>query len=208
MATVKVGSSTKHADVGEEKQSGYFIDGKEVILGRRRGRPPVREKRTNPGWYSQDRKVEACTLYAVYGDVTEVHRLTDIPEATIRAWKQEPWWIEIIKQIYIEQNEGLGTRIHNTLDKTLELLADRLENGDAIYDSRRGEVVRKPMDAKVLAILFDNLSVQRRLNRGEPTSISQKIGTEDRLETLKKEFEKFSKSKTIEGEVSAIIEEL
>jgi len=193
-------------DTPPEKKSGYYvvIEGqpKEIILSKRRGRPPTRDVK-NPKWFSMDRKVEACTLYAVYGNVEEVSKITDIPENHIRAWKQESWWIDLTKQIYIEQNENLGASINNVLDKTLEHLKDRLEHGDYVYDRKSGQLKRKPVDTKVLTILFDNLAVQRRLNRGEPTSISAKLGVEDRLDQLKESFEKFAKAKEIEGVVIA-----
>lgn len=195
---------TVPVDTDKEKASGYYlvIEGKpkEVILGKRRGRPPTREKK-NPKWFSMDRKVEACTLYAVYGNIEQVSKLTGIPEGDLRAWKQEPWWIDLQKQVFIEQNENLSADISNVLNKTLTHLQDRLEHGDYVYDRRSGELKRKPVDTKVLAILFDNLAVQRRLTRGEPTSISKAIGVDDRLSQLKDSFEKFAKTKTIEGEV-------
>lgn len=198
-------------DTNQEKDSGYYvvIDGepKKIVLGKRRGRPPTREKK-NPKWYSQERKVEACTLYAVYGNVEQVSKITNIPEGVVRAWKQEPWWITLQQQIMIEQNEELGSQINKVLDKTLEHLEDRLSNGDYIYNQKTGELDRKPVDTKVLTMLFDNLTTQRRLNRGEPTSISARIGVDDRLSKLADAFEKFSKAKEIEGEVIAVQSEL
>jgi len=186
-----------------EKQSGYFFteeDGttKEIILGRRRGRPP--KPKSNPSWYPQDKKVEACTLYAVYGSIDEVSKYTDVPPATLRTWKNESWWSDITKQVYVESNEGLTAKISNTLDKTLDLLRDRLENGDEKVNGRTGELIRAPIEAKVLTGLFHSLAVQRRLGRGEPTSIKSSIATDDRLKQLSDAFERFSKMKTIQHE--------
>lgn len=180
-------------NVSSEKLSGYFFkddDGvtKEIILGRRRGRPP--KPKSNPTWYSQDKKVEACTLYAVYGDIEQVSKYTDVPQATLRTWKNEAWWLDITKQVYVESNEGLTAKISRTLDTTLDLLRDRLENGDEVLDKRTGELVHKPVEAKVLTGLFHSLAVQRRLGRGEPTSIKSSIATDDRLKQLSDAFEK------------------
>lgn len=186
-----------------EQQSGYFYktpngENREIILGKKRGRPITKR---NTAWFSQDDKVDACTLYTVYGDLNEVSKLTKIPVATIRSWKQEPWWIEITKQVYIESNENLTARVASTLDKTLELLGDRLEHGDYIWNNKSEQLVRKPVDTKVLAILFDNLAIQRRLGRGEATSIKgTTTSTDDRLQKLSEAFERFSKMKVIEGE--------
>lgn len=181
--------------------SGYFIDGKQIFLGRKAGRP-IKAKHHNPDWFTQDMKVEACTLYCVYGDFNKVSSLTRVPEATLRSWHQEHWWVEIQRRVYVEQNENLSSRINIVLDKSLVEIADRLENGDYYFTKGSGELRRKPVDTKTLALLFDNLTTKRQLVRGEPTSIQAKIGVDDRLLLLAESFEKFAKSRLIEnGEV-------
>lgn len=184
--------------------SGYFIDGKQISLSRRPGRPS-KSPHHNPSWFPQDVKVEACTLYAVYGDFEIVSEKTRVPVATLKSWHQEPWWVDIQRQVYIEQNENLSSRINIVLDKSLVEIADRLENGDYYFTKGSQELRRKPVDTKTLALLFDNLTTKRQLVRGEPTSISAKIGVDDRLALLADSFEKFAKSRLIEGGV--VIEE-
>jgi hypothetical protein len=193
-------TSKTAADLGEAKKSGYYFEGKEIITGRKRGRPPTYIR--NPSHYPQDVKVDAATVYAVYGDVDHVSSLTDVPASVIRGWKQEPWWIEIQKQVYQEQNEKLSSRISRVLDTTLTHLEDRLENGDEVLSTKTGEIVVKKVDASVLAKMFEGLSHQRRITRGEPTSISAKVGIDDRLDKLQEAFLRFAAAK----EVHAVIE--
>lgn len=178
-------------------ESGYFIDGKQILLHRRPGRP-LKSSHHNPSWFPQDVKVEACTLYAVYGDFDKVSEKTRVPTATLRTWHQEPWWVDIQRQVYVEQNENLSSRINIVLDQSLVEIADRLENGDYYFSKGSTELRRKPVDTKTLALLFDNLTTKRQLVRGEPTSISAKIGVDDRLTLLAESFEKFAKSRLIE----------
>lgn len=194
MATPKIETMPLNEEGVSQKNSGYVYDGKEIVLGRKAGRPKLAR---NPKWFSQERKVEACTFYAVYGDLDEVSRLTDIPIQQLRLWKQEPWWIEIIKQVYVEQNENLSSRISTTLDKALIQLNDRLENGD-VFITKDGNEKRKPVDAKVLTNMFDSLVHRRQVVRGEPTSISANIGIEDRLDNLAKAFTRFAAAKEVE----------
>ena len=179
------------------KGSGYYLDGVELVVGRRRGRP-LKAKHHNPEWFPQQTKVDSCSLYCVYGDFEKVSKLTKVPVETLKGWHQEPWWVEIQKQVYVEQNENLSSRINHVLDKSLEEIADRLENGDYYFLKGSQEFRRKPVDTKTLALLFDNLTTKRQLVRGEPTSISAKIGVEDRLNQLADSFEKFAKSRLIE----------
>ena len=186
-------------------ETGYFLDGQPIVTGRRRGRP-LKAKHHNPELFPQQTKVDACTLYCVYGDFEKVSSLTKVPVEKLRAWHQEPWWVEIQKQVYVEQNENLSSRINIVLDKSLEEIKDRLENGDVYFDRKTGGTRRKPVDTKTLAILFDNLTTKRQLVRGEPTSISAKIGVEDRLAQLADSFEKFAKSRLIEHSTQEVIE--
>jgi hypothetical protein len=186
------------------ESSGYYLDGEEIVIGRRRGRP-LKAKHHNPTWFPQQTKVDACVQYAVYGDYQIVSDNTGVPIVTLKTWHEEPWWVEIQKKVYIEQNENLVGRINSVLDHTIEQIAERLEHGDHVV-TNKGTVVVKPVDAKVLASLFNNLSAKRQLIRGEPTQISGKVGVDDRLNTLAKQFERFSKAKEIEGEYNAVTE--
>lgn len=182
----------------EEKKTKYFYKGMEVVAIRKQGKP---KKYRNPNFYDQEKKLEAATLYCVYGDAKEVSRLTDVPEKVIKEWKQEPWWYEIQKEVYVEQNENLAAKLSKTLAKTIDELNDRLENGDQTYNPKTGEVTRKPIEARVVVSIFDSLAHQRRITRGEPTNITAKVGVDDRLKRLEEAFINFSSVKTIEGEV-------
>jgi len=181
----------------EEVSSGYFLDGEEIALTARRGRP-LKAEHHNPSWFPQQTKIDACTLYCVYGDIDEVSKLTKVPPKYIREWKEEPWWNEIQKKVFVEQNEKLGSRISSVLDKSLNHIEERLENGDYLWDVRKSKLVRKPIDTKVLSNLFNNLVTRRQLIRGEPTSITTKLGVDDRLNHLAEQFKKFASAKEVE----------
>lgn len=192
-------------DTNEDKLSGYTLDGKEIILGKKRG-PGFRI--SNPNYFNLEQKTDACALYCVYGDVDQVSEMTGIPAKHLREWKDEPWWKEIQKKVFVEQNEKLASRISGVLDKSLDHLVDRLDNGDYLWDVRKSKLVRKPVDTKVLANVFNTLVTRRQLIRGEPTSISSQIAVDDRLKLLAQQFEKFANAKEIEGEAHEIKEEL
>jgi hypothetical protein len=182
-------------DTSEDKLSGYKLDDHEIILGKKRG-PGF--KFSNPNYYNLEQKTDACALYCVYGDVDQVAELTGIPVKFLRLWKDEPWWKEIQKKVFVEQNEKLASRITGVLDRSLDHLVDRLDNGDFLWDVRKSKLVRKPVDTKVLATVFNTLVNRRQLIRGEPTSISSQIGIDDRLKMLAQQFEKFAAAKEIE----------
>ena len=189
----------------DKEHSGYFLDGQEISTTPRRGRP-IKADHHNPAWFPQQTKIDACTMYCVYGDVDEVSRLTKVPAKYIREWKEEPWWSEIQKKVFVEQNEKLGSRISTVLDKSISEIEERLTNGDYLWDVRKSKLVRKPIDTKVLSNLFNNLVTRRQLIRGEPTSITNKVGVDDRLKFLAEQFEKFASAKEVEQITTTEIE--
>ena len=183
-------------DTSEDKLSGYKLDDHEIILGKKRG-PGFRIR--NPDYFNLEQKTDACALYCVYGDVDQVSEMTGIPSKFLREWKDEPWWAEIQKKVFVEQNEKLASRISSVLDKSLDHLVDRLDNGDYLWDVRKSKLVRKPVDTKVLSTVFNHLIHRRQLIRGEPTNITAAVGVDDRLKMLASQFEKFANAKEIEG---------
>ena len=190
----------------DKEHSGYFLDGQEISTTPRRGRP-LKADHHNPNWFPQQTKIDACTLYCVYGDIDEVSKLTKVPPKFIREWKEEPWWNEIQKKVFVEQNEKLGSRISTVLDKSLLEIEERLQNGDYLWDVRKSKFVRKPIDTKVLSNLFNNLVNRRQLIRGEPTSITTKLAVDDRLRLLAEQFEKFASAKEVEQTTTKEIED-
>lgn len=183
-------------DTNPDKLSGYKLDDKEIILSKKRG-PGF--KFNNPSYFNLEQKTDACALYCVYGDIEQVSEMTGIDPKFLRQWKDEPWWSEIQKKVFVEQNEKLASRISGVLDRSLDHLVDRLDNGDYLWDVRKSKLVRKPVDTKVLSNLFNNLVTRRQLIRGEPTSITSQVAVDDRLKLLAEQFEKFASAKEIEA---------
>lgn len=198
-------------NTAEAKKTGYSLDGKEITLTRKRGRP---RKIRNPLFIPQDKKVEACALYCVWGDVKKVAELLEIPEAQVRLWKEEPWWAEIQKKIMVEQNDGLLSKINTTIEQALAMLEDRVLNGDVVFVPARigkdGNLIceeserRLPIKARDLAQIFHALTHQRNLMRGDPTQITSQDTTAKRLEDLRNHFKEFTQSRLIEGESTVI----
>jgi hypothetical protein len=190
-------------DTSPDRLTDYKLDDQEIIIGKRRG-PGF--KFSNPNYYNLEQKTDACAMYCVYGDIEQVSELTGIPAKFLREWKQEPWWNEIQKKVFVEQNEKLAGRITGVLDKSLEHLVDRLDNGDFLWDVRKSKLVRKPVDTKVLATVFNTLVSRRQLIRGEPTSITTQVGVDDRLKLLAQQFEKFAAAKEVEQIAPTVID--
>lgn len=182
----------------------------EKLLKKKPGRPRYRDMAKNKkhGWYSDAKKLEVACVFAVTPNSRRVSELTNIPEATIRTWKQTEWWQEIMSRIHNEQNEELDAKLTQLVDKAVDQINDRLSDGDYVYNTKEDKLVRKPVTAKDLAIVTAITLDKRQLLRGQPTSRVEKVSENEKLSRLAEEFKKFSQAKTIENQVDLIEEEL
>jgi len=148
-------------------------------------------KRTRNEW-SQSQKIEAVLTYIATGSETKTAAATGIPKGTINMWRYQPWWKELIAQIHEEKDDQITTDITRILDKSIENVMDRLENGDFGFNQKTGEVFRKPVNLrdshKVLVDMID----KRNLLTGKPTQRVEAIDTKNQLEFLAKKFAEFA----------------
>lgn len=194
-------------NTGLSKCTGYFYEGKEIVLTKPAGKP-VKTARHNYAWWPDSKKVEAATLYAVLRDFPHVSKLCGVPAKVLESWSVEPWWSETIAKVIKLKNEELDGKITQALDKGLDILLDRLEHGEIYIDRKTKQEYRVPMSSKSVALASDIFFDKRQLIRGEATSRTEAVTQEQRLIALKQQFEKLAASKginphtePIEGEV-------
>lgn len=148
--------------------------------------------------YSDAKKMEVACCFAVCGNSRQASEITKVPEGTIRAWKGTEWWHEIMTRIHQEEDEELDTKLTKLVNKAVEHVNDRLENGDWIYNAKQDKLLRKPVSAKDVAIVTAITIDKRQLLRGQPTSRVEKVSQDERLGKLAEQFRKFSQAKEIE----------
>lgn len=155
------------------------------------------------GWYPEDKKIEVCALFA--SGVTnskELEELTGINANTIRAWRAQDWWVDMLEKIHVAHDQNLASSMTKIVDKALEQLQDRIENGDYIHDKYTGEVYRKPLSGRDAATITSVIVDKRQLLRGQPTSRTDSGGSVARLEKLAAEFAKFVKARDVTPEAT------
>jgi hypothetical protein len=177
-------------DLSPEKITGYTYQDQPIVLARKRGRPP--RTKAKPGWHPLDKKIHAACIYAVTGDLKKACELTDIPVNQLKSMMNEQWWIDAIQQIRREENDQITAKMTTIVDKSLDAMQDRLENGDS-YLTKDGEIVKVPVRMKDLTMPVGILTDKRQLLRGEATSRTEKLGQEDILKELANKFESFAK---------------
>ena len=116
-----------HKNTPPEKITDYSLNGQAVVMAPKRGKPKVYH---NPDYISQEKKIEAASLYAVLGDYEQVAQLAKIPEKALRALSKEVFWDEVIRQVAREGSEKMLAKINSTIELALGMLEDRILKGD------------------------------------------------------------------------------
>lgn len=162
-----------------------------------------------PYWHEKDR-IRAASVYGVTGKITKVVEITGIPAETLRRWKQEPWWNEVIDRIKVEKDEDFDQRLTNIIERSMDEIEDRLENGDSVYDNKTGKILKKPMGGKEIGVLTSIAFDKRDLIRRKQKTQVEQQSTKELLQSIAntvRDFVKITNQKTIEGEVTHVQEE-
>lgn len=179
-----------------------------TLESRRKSKPVVGKVRGKRTHFTDKEKLNAVCTYALTNNARRTAEITKIPEGTIRSWKTTDWWQEAMSRVHREEDESIATDLTNMVNKAVGHINDRLDNGDYIYDTKRGEIRRKPMGAKDLAIVTAIAIDKKQLLRGKATSRVENVSSDDILKKLGEEFRRFHNSTLIEhSEVVDAIEE-
>lgn len=148
-------------------------------------------------WWTQDDKIRAATLYAMTGSSKKVEEISGIPGGTVRQWRTESWWPQIIDRIRQEGDDQLDVKLTGLIDKVTDEINDRLQKGDYIYDTKKEKIVRKPIAGKDLSVMTSIFVDKRALLRKKPKMMGETSTVNERLKKLAEEFSKFVSAKTI-----------
>lgn len=151
------------------------------------------------GVWSDEKRVEAVTLYVALGKMPKVSDATSIPVNTLWAWKKySNWWTDLEKTVRGEQNNEYSAVISDIVSSTLAAIEDRVKKGDYVYNPRSGETVRVPVSAKNLNTVVNTLLDKRgklvKENQAEGGEVDEKT-LENKLTQLADAFKSFVASK-------------
>ncbi len=150
------------------------------------------------GQWKESKRIEVATLYLTTGSYAETSRLSGVPLPTLEMWKNSEWWKDLLKKIQDEDDAKLDSKTTKIIDKALEQLMDRIENGEHIYDQKTGRIKRMPAKMRDLNIAFNTILDKRQLLRNKPTKIVEQHSTAVQLQNLAESFAKFVQKKTEE----------
>lgn len=168
------------------------------------GRPRTGGGSRKSKWWNESDRIKAAVAYALTGNAKRVEEITRIPAGTIRQWKTQPWWPQVIDRIRQEHDDELDVKFTGIIDKTIGVINDRLEKGDFLYDTKNEQLVRKPVGARDTALIASTFIDKRALLREKRKIHSEESAVMDRLKKLAKEFEGFVKARDVTSESERI----
>lgn len=155
-------------------------------------------KANAPGWWKESKRLEVVAIYLSTGSPVETSRTSGVPLPTIEGWMRQDWWKETIEKIRSEETQQLDAKLSKAIDKALDNLMDRIDNGEYIYDQKTGKVKRMPAKMRDLNIAFNSIMDKRQLIRKQPTKITEQTSTAQNLQALADSFAKFVNKKVDE----------
>jgi len=184
--------------------------GKLVYVRSRKVRPH------DPGHWDKRKQLEAVTTYLATGNMAETSRMMNIPKSTLDKWKTSDWWKELIEEIQSGEGQRQDNKMSKVIDKALDMLVDRIDEGDYQYDQRTGRLVKVPLKARDLERVTSGLFDKRQLIRKKPTNIKvDDLNQAGRLLKLAEQFAAFAGKRVekdatvdqyIEGEYNNVVD--
>lgn len=127
-------------------------------------RPPKTRPRsvtaTNKRW-SDTQKLEAVQMFLMTGSPTVTCAALKIPEQTLKNWRATEWWKELQTELKTQDDLQLSARMQKIVNRSLDQLEDRLENGEYMFDKYTGEVKRKPINALTALKITTDMMTRR-----------------------------------------------
>lgn len=151
-----------------------------------------------------DQVVHSIATYLALGTAKALQEQTGTSYDQLAAWKAAGWYPKIVDMLRAEQDAKLDAKLSDVIDKSLDAVIDRLENGD--YQFTKLGLARVPISASVATKLLGTVYDKRQLVRGEATKIvrEEKTGLQQLQEVLKAIAKEKRPEKVIPGEAERL----
>jgi hypothetical protein len=142
--------------------------------------------------WSDSQKLEAVQTYLILGSLKLTSGALKIPFDTLKLWKASQWWKDLLEELRIQEDLQLSNRLKKIISRSYDVLEDRLENGDFVFDQKTGKMRRKPVSMR------DATQVAIHLSEARTELVDRHLGgqsvTEDKIEkTLANLADQFAK---------------
>ena len=157
--------------------------------------------------WPKKKRMEVIISYLSTGNLRLTAALHGISYNTVQRWKRYPWWEEMIQEIHASQTIKTNSSLSKIVDKTIDHMNDRLDNGDPILDSKTGKILRIPPKLRdVKSVAKDLLEQQRYLKKEIYGKQNEKESEtiNSRLLSLAEKFAEMATGKKIQPQAEII----
>lgn len=165
-----------------------------------------KEKLVKGAWYTDAKKLETVKCFLISGSHKQTAAAMNIPEPTLRGWRNSDWWKECVAEIRTEGSMTLTTRLKKVAESALDITADRLENGDYFFNNKSGEVERRGVsmrDAHRVAV--DLMKQADTIEKRPSGEVLTEESVDAKLDHLAKRFESIAKQNAKKVQVTDVI---
>jgi len=154
-------------------------------------------------------KFQAVENWLLYGNLRLTAEMTGVGYSLLKQWKTQEWWQDLEREIQAGARIKQTGNISKIVDKGLEVIADRLENGEVVLDQKTGDLVRRPVALRDAATATSNLMqrqsvLEKQIADETVTKSNQTI--QEQLQFLAQEFAKFNNRSKLQAETIDFIE--
>jgi hypothetical protein len=142
--------------------------------------------------YSEQEKANICADWAIMGDDRAVATKHAVKLTTLKKWKTEAWFKDLLTDIQEHNTTQLVAKAHRAMDKALDELEDRIDRGDMRCVLKGENVVsyREPVRARDLSAIVNVLATRSE----KAAALSSQQVSNYQLADLQTSFRQFAKS--------------
>jgi hypothetical protein len=143
-------------------------------------------------------KYNCVVTWLATGNLRIAASTVNVPYNTARYWYTQPWWKEFEFEIANSKRTKTNNKLSKIVDKSLDLLEDRLENGEMVLNNKTGELIRKPVQVRDLNQVLNNVLMRQESlekQKKEQSVLQQQESIADTFKMLAAEFAKFNGTK-------------
>lgn len=138
-------------------------------------------------------RLQAALAWCVTGTAQGASDITGFPRTTIDTWTREEWWQPLVVEARLLKQDELDAKLTKIIDLCAKRLTERLDSEEGVSKAQLNQI------AITMAISMD----KRSLMRGDPTSRTERVSSEERLTKLKDEFAGMLQARADKAQVKA-----
>ena len=155
---------------------------------------PTAAKDENGNW-TWDSKVAFVQRMLVHGNIRKASEELGIPINTFNNWRNADWFQPLIAEVKLQQKLETSNKLNQVVERALDIVMDRMVNGDYVLNNKTGEVIRKHVSLRDASrVATDILGKKLILEKTQTEEHVQVDTVNDTLKKLASEFAKFNKN--------------